>query len=125
MIQNPSTNRRAYRINKKHLPYLSSEERAQIIALKNVSRMTNKDIAASLGCSTATVKQVLSAAKSGCLSSKPKSGRPPKITEEIKQKIIGLVEANRRMTPAEVILEIQKDHPTFSCGAQFIRSVLF
>ena len=87
--------------------------------------MSNTDIAASIGCSASTVKRVLKAAKQGRLGPRTKTGRPKKVSEKIRKQIIAMVEANRKMTPGEVIAEIRKENPAFNCSPQLIRLILF
>ena len=126
MIEGPSKkNANGKVINKRRLPYLSSEERAKIIALKYASNMSNTDIAASVGCSPTTVRRVLRADKKGILLPKRKSGRPRKVSEAVRKRIISMVDANRKMTPGEVINELRKDNPAFNCSPQLIRLILF
>ena len=120
----PKKNSSGKPINKKHLPYLSNEEKAKIIALK-FNDIPHAQIAASLGCSLSTVKRVLKADKKGQLFPKPKSGRPLKVSKEMRKRIIAMVEANRKLAPGEVIAEIRKDVPSFSCSPSLIRSILF
>ena len=87
--------------------------------------MSNTDIAASVGCSPTTVRRVLRADKKGILLPKRKSGRPRKVSEAVRKRIISMVDENRKMTPGEVINELRKDNPAFNCSPQLIRLILF
>jgi len=112
-------------VSKRRLPLISAQEKAQAIALVNTG-MTMKDASRSLGISYASVKRIIKAyRKQGFKSINRKVNvSPRKISEEIRKTIIGMVEKNRKLSPAAVIERLKEMFPGFDCSTKTIQRVL-
>ena len=106
------------------LPYISIAERKQVVAL-NLNGISAKEISCSLGIRVRSIRRIIKSWKiKRTVSPKPKkSGRTRKITPAIERKMVQLLEADRRLTPAEVIRAIQALHPGFRCCASSVQRI--